>query len=230
MKEQTFIGRGIYTLSEAARLTKVPRSRIHRWTAGYAHDYQGESRWTDPVVKSDLPKIQGVPAIDFSDLIEIRFLNAFRNCGVGWKALRIASERAMELIKQRRPFSSKIFKTDGRTILAEITTDIGDKVLLDLVKNQYAFEKIIKPFLYAGIEFNKSNEPERWWPLGINRSVVIDPHRVFGSPIVNMGGIPTGILYRAVSTEKSVDFVADWFNVSPHEIRDAIKFERQLAA
>ncbi len=126
------IGRGVYSLAEAERLTKVPQQRIKRWTVGYVYRYKGEERYTAPVIATELEPIDGTPVLDFSDLLEVRFLNAFREHGVGWKAIRIAAQRAKELLGRHRPFSTRIFKTDGQTILAEIVREAGDKLLLRL--------------------------------------------------------------------------------------------------
>jgi uncharacterized protein (DUF433 family) len=224
------IGRGVYTLAEAARLTRVPSRSIRRWCSGYTYRYKGEDRHSPAIIATEVEPIDGTPVLDFSDLIEVRFLNAFREHGVGWKAIRIAALRAMELLGRHRPFSTRIFKTDGRTILAEIVKETGDKVLLDLVLSQYAFERVLAPFLYAGLEFDDLDEPKRWWPLGTTRSVVLDPHRMFGAPIVTQGGVPTKILYDAVEVEQSIDFVAGWYEIEPYEVKDAVEFERDLAA
>jgi len=172
----------------------------------------------------------GSPILTFADLIEIRFLEAFRLHGVSTRALRIASQRAKELLGRHHPFSTQIFKSDGRTVLAEITKETGDKVLLDIVSEQYVFEKIIASYLYLGLEFNDLKEPARWWPLGKDLSIVIDPHRAFGAPIVAKAGIPTKILNSAVTAEKSYEFVGNWYGTTIEEVRDAVQFETKLAA
>ncbi len=77
------IGRGVYSLAEVERLTKVPQQRIKRWTGGYVYRYKGEERYTAPVIATELEPIDGSPVLDFSDLLEVRFLNAFREHGVG---------------------------------------------------------------------------------------------------------------------------------------------------
>ena len=133
------------------------------------------------------------------------------------------------MLNRKRPFSTRLFKTDGRTILGEIVEEAGDKVLIDLIKDQYVFEKIISSHLH-GLEFNEFDEPERWWPLGTNRSVIIDPHRSFGAPIVYEGGIQTLILYKAVKADQSVKFVANWYDIQLQEVIDAFEFEQKLAA
>ena len=78
---------------------------------------------------------------------------------VSSKALRIAAQRAKELLGRHHPFSTQIFRSDGRTILAEITKETGDKALLDILNKQYVFDKVIDPYLYSGLEFNELKEP-----------------------------------------------------------------------
>ena len=227
-KAYRYIGRGIYSLAEAERLSGVPRRRIRRWMYGYAYTYKGQRRRSAPPVASDLEQPEGTKLVGFADVIEVRFLNAFREYGVSWKYIRIAAERAKELLGRHHPFSSRIFKTDGRTILAELAKSTGDKFLLDLVHDQWEFERIISPYLYAGIDYNQLHEPERWWPLGTDRQVVIDPHRSFGAPVVTEG-VPTRILASAFDAEESLEFVAKLYEVSVQAVRDAVEFERRPA-
>lgn len=223
------IGRGLYSLREAERLTGVPRSRIRRWTVGYTYNYRGESIYSPPVVAADLECVAGSPAVDFADLLEVRFLDAFRSYGVSMPAIRIAAVRAKELLGRHHPFSTRIFKTDGRTILAEIAAGVGDHLLLDLVKSQYAFERVIAPYLHEGIEFNDLAEPQRWWPLGKTRRVLLDPARAFGAPIC-VEGVPTEILAGAMTAERDAQLVSRLYDVALESVRDAVAFENRAAA
>lgn len=225
------IGKGVYSPAEAERLARVSRHRIRRWTRGYTYRYKGEVRYTPPIIAGDSRQTSNdAPLLTFLDLLEVRFLNAFLDHGVSWKAIRIAALNARMLLGRHHPFSTRIFKTDGHTILAEIVKGTADKVLLDLVKKQYVFAQIVAPYLYEGIEFNAFDDPERWWPLGKRYAVVIDPERGFGAPIVARSGVPTRILANAVKSERSLEFVAKWYEVTLREVRDAVKFEAQLPA
>ena len=225
----TNVGRGVYTLAEASLLTDVNRHRISRWTRGYTFSYHGSRQTMPAIIGRELESLDS-PILTFADLIEIRFLDSFRREGVSSKALRIASQRAKEYLGRHHPFSTQIFKSDGRTILAAITKDTGDKVFLDIVNNQYVFETVIGAYLYSGLDFNDLKEPTRWWPLGRDRAVVIDPHRSFGAPIVAKGGVPTKILNSAVNAEKSIEFVVKWYGVEVAEVKDAVQFESKQAA
>jgi uncharacterized protein (DUF433 family) len=64
----------------------------------------------------------------------------------------------------------------------------------------------------------------------MKRSVVLDPNRQFGQPIVTQFGVATEVLYLAVKSGDSEEAVAEWFEVDRQAIRDAIEFEERLAA
>ena len=82
----------------------------------------------------------------------------------------------------------------------------------------------MKPFLKE-LEFQDGRGVVRWWPLGDERAVVLDPGRNFGRPISSPHGVPTEVLANAVRTFESNEEVARWFNVSPAEIKDSVEFE-----
>jgi uncharacterized protein (DUF433 family) len=228
-KPQTLIGTGIYSIPEAARLTRIPPARIRRWVAGYAFGTRSKRRLSPPVVRAQLPVLEGQVALGFLDLLEVRFVDAFRTAGVGWKAIRLAHERARELFETQNPFSTKAFRTDGRRIFADVVHDAGEEGLLDLVSNEWAFGKILKPYLYEGLEF-VDEQAIRWWPMGLRRQVVLDPKRSFGQPVVDREGVPTAVLAGAYAAEESIEAVSRWYEVEPSSVRDAVEFEKSLAA
>lgn len=224
-----FIGRGLYSLPDAERLTRIPRVRIRRWMEGYHYVNNGQRRSSRPIIQSDIGREVGELALTFADLMEIRFLDDFRKRGVSWRSIRIAAHRVRKLVDSTHPFSNKKFKTDGETILAEITQrGHGDK-LLDLVRNQWEITSIVTPTLFEGIEFNHSDDPTLWWPLKGAR-VIIDPQRAFGAPIVVDGSVQTRVLASAAKAEGSQRAAAEMFRVSTGAVRDAIKFESRFAA
>jgi len=224
----SLLGTGIYTVPEASRLTHVRGARIRRWVRGYSYHSRGKEYESAPVFQSQLSAIDGVVALGFLDLVEVRFINGFLEVGVTWKVLRKLYPRAVELIGTDHPFCTRRFKTDGRTILAELSDGTGEKVLLNLLNNQYELDKIVGPYLYKGLVFGEEKVTQ-WWPLGEDRSVVIDPDRMFGQPIIADVGVPTAVLARAVRVEGSVRTVARWYDVDERLVEDAVEFERLAA-
>lgn len=120
------------------------------------------------------------------------------------------------------------FRTDGKTIFLQVTEKDHEGRMIDLKKRQQVFRTIVEPSL-RDLEFEASIVA-RWYPLGMkHQSVVVDPARSFGRPIVRRG-VPTEILAEAVKLEGSVNAVALLYEVPRAEIRSALEFERRLAA
>ncbi len=71
--------------------------------------------WPVQVVADEVEGLE----LGFRDLIELRFVAAFVNAGVGLKAIRNCLVYAREVVADDRPFSTRRFKTDGRTIFLE---------------------------------------------------------------------------------------------------------------
>jgi len=106
-----------------------------------------------------------MPGFGFLDLMEARFVDAFRAASVPWRVIRLCAEQAREITGSDHPFSSRRFRTDGRAMFAEVVSQAGEKQLLDLAKNQLAFARVVGPSLYAGIEFLSTRCPlvgARW--------------------------------------------------------------------
>ncbi|MGB0506396.1 MAG: hypothetical protein ACPGGK_09385 [Pikeienuella sp.] len=70
----------------------------------------------------------------------------------------------------------------------------------------------------------------RWSPQNRKRSVVLDPLRSFGQPILQSSGVPTAALKASFDAEGDSKIVARLFEVSRREVEDAIEFEERLAA
>ena len=222
-----YVGFGIYTLAEAARLSGVSPQRIRRWLVGYKYSHLEEVRSQPPVFRGQIEPFGSKLELGFRDLLDVRVVNALIGAGLGLPTIRKAFIRASEVIENDHPFTTVRFQTDGRAIFLEIEAD-DDPILMDLLKGQYAFKRIVEPSL-KNVEFS-GGEAIRWWPLTQKRSIVLDPQISFGQPIVRRAGIPTSTLDQALKVEGSIHRVANIYKVNIEEIRDAVEFERSLAA
>jgi uncharacterized protein (DUF433 family) len=220
---------GIYTIPEAARFTKISTGRIWRWLRGYSYRSRNKAYASPPLWQGQWEPIGKSRALGFLDLIEIRFVDAFLKAGITWATLRQARERARELFKVSHPFCSNRFVTDGREIFAELHRETGEPSLLEIVRRQHVFGQISTPLL-KDLETTQDGLVVRWWPLGTNRSVVLDPRRNFGRPIVGEHGVPTEVLAKAAAACDSIREVVRWFDVPESQIGDAVEYEQQLAA
>ena len=229
MSEFSLFGKGLYSTREAHQLTDVPIWSIRRWSQGYRYRYKGLSFFSEPAIATDINRIDGQIVLSFADLMELRVINQFLEKGVSWRTLRIASHRAVEILKTKHPFSSKSFRTDGRHVLLDLADAYSDQILLNLLNDQFEMKKLLVQYLYEQIDYD-GEKPERWWPLGREKQVVIDPARSFGAPILAKQGIQTRILKKAFDAEASIEFVAHWFEIESSIVKDAIEFENRIAA
>ena len=102
--------------------------------------------------------------------------------------------------------------------------------MIDVLRKQFVFSDIIKPSLYAGIEYGKDGAV-RWFPLGKRKTIVLDPALQFGTPVIADAGIPTDTIYASYLAEgRDKSMVARVFDITPKLVSDAVEFEERLAA
>lgn len=216
-------GIGIYTAPEAARMVGMQPSTLRRWLLGYEHHATREAPLWQP--QYDPADDEGV-LLGFRDLIEARIVNALRAKKIGLQTIRTCLDRAKVIVGQDHPFSTRQFKTDGKTIFLEITRGLDEPQLVDLKRSQGVFSRVVAPTL-DDLDFGKDGA-ERWWLLHGRRTIVADPERSFGQPIIADHGMTTARVAQAVEAEGSVEKVAKIYEIKPRLIRDALAYESQL--
>ena len=221
--ETRLLGVGIYTVREAARLTKMSASRIRRWLRGYTYKAGGSLRRQAPVWRSRMPDSDEGLVLDFQDLCEIRIVDAFVRAGVSLQHVRKVASKARAELSSPHPFLTREFKVSGRKIFRE---SLGQ--LCEFSSDQAHFRGFIEDYV-KDIDFAQ-DEVLRWWPLGRARAVVIDPEYCFGKPVVVKFGVPTQVLAQAVRAEGNVGLVAGIYRVPERVVRDAVEYEQSLAA
>ena len=228
MVEGTHIGIGIYSLAEAEALTNTSARSIRRWLLGYRYKIDERYHAMPAVWHGDIVKVDSQVALSFLDLMEIRFIKAFREHHVSWPAIREAAALACKMFNDGHPFTRGRFRTDGVRIFQQIKEE-GEVKLFDMNRQSWVFNEIVSPSLYAGVEF-EHDQVARWFPLFPKKSVIIDPKISFGRPTVLRGRVPTEVLAAAATAEGSAVAAARWYNVSPATVTAAVEFEKRLAA
>lgn len=219
------VGLGLYTIKEASILTGISPLNIRRWLYGYKST---SAKFLEPLWHPQLEE-EEVEGIGFQDLLEIQFVEAFRKFGVSLQSIRLASQNASELYHSPYPFTCRNFRTDGHSIFAKLYEETGEEKLVDLGKRQYVMKHVITPSLYAGIEFS-NNEAAKWYPVPKKKTIVLNPARSFGKPIIEQFGVPTAALFESYKVEEDKKLVSRIFEVPIKVVSDAIEYEKQLVA
>ena len=215
-------GIGAYTAPEAARMVGMNSATLRRWLLGYEHDRKVEPALWQPQY---LPDDDGL-LLGFRDLVEARIVNALRGMRIGLPTIRQCIERARQIVGDERPFSTQEFKTDGKNIFLEITKGLDEPVFINLKNSQGVFKRVVEPSL-QDLDFGPTGA-ERWWLLHGKKTVVADPARSFGQPILADHGISTARMVEAVEAEGSVEQAAKVYEIQPRLIRDALAYEASI--
>lgn len=222
------LGIGFYGAVEVARLLAIPPRNVRRWLGGYTYEDENRKVSMPPLWVPQLPRVDGMLELGFRDLIELKFVKAFMNAGLTLNAIRRCMAAAKEMIEDERPFSTRRFRTDGRSIFFEIAGGAEQGQLIDLRTRQYQMGSVIeRTFRDLDVE---DDFVARWRPHNGKASIVLDPTRAFGRPIVADFGVPTEVLADAVTAEGSIDAAAHAFEVPASVVRDAVSFEARLNA
>jgi uncharacterized protein (DUF433 family) len=226
----TYFGKGIYTLTTAAKILKINPQKMRRWINGYTHTKNMECRSYKPLFKTEFDYNSEDVIISFLDLTELLFIDTFIQYGISIQKIRKAAITASKLLNTSHPFAIRKMFTDGKSIFAEIAKKEKDTSLLDLINKQFQLDKIVEPTLYKCIDFDKHDLAEKWWPQGKRGGIVLDPSRNMGQPILNKYNIRTELLYDLYQTEHSISEISDWYELDKNAIEAAIDFEKGMAA
>ncbi len=220
-------GVGAYTPVEAARLLQMQPVTLRRWLYGYDYERDDECKVQPPLWEPQYDPKDNGPLLGFRDLIEARIVHALRKSHIGLPTIRVCIDRAQEMLGEGHPFSTRAFKHDGKRIFLEITKGVDEPRLIDLKDRQHVFRDFVMPSL-LGLEFGDEHA-ERWWLVPSKRTLVVDPSRSFGQPIVNRNGLLTSRVLQEIKAEGSAERVAKLYDIPVGAIRDAVRFENGLS-
>jgi uncharacterized protein (DUF433 family) len=223
MIQMEVIGRGVYSIAEAARLTKLRTRRAREWFRGR----NSPSKIFRPVFNSDYPVIHEEYAISFLDLIELKIGGSLREMGISLPYLRKAYNQLKKDYGDH-PFCIRNIYIGGKQIFTRGLTEEEGSSVIEVLTRQSYFETIILPFLKRVEYDNETNRAIKW---NIADMVVIDPGLRFGKPVVKETGIATSVLSKSFyANAEDADFVARWYKIEARHVMAAVNFENDLAA
>ncbi len=89
---------------------------------------------------------------------------------------------------------------------------------------------IIERTLKKEIVYDPSGFAHHWRPRPeLAPNIIIHPKHAFGQPMLKESGVPVRALIDALKSGETVRAVARWFEVPEQHVREAEKFDRDLA-
>jgi len=224
MQAEINIGTGIYTVTEAARILNISSQKLGQWVRKY---------WELEFIK-DFPKGEAVYTVgegservfNFYTLIEMITVAKFRAMNISFNRIKEAHRIAAEVLETPYPFAMEGFMADGRKIFHN--KDLIASLLLDKTR-QLEFRRLIEPYCKK-IDFEETTKlAERFWPLGKNRDVLVDPNHRFGEPVIKGTNISTSMIYNLHIAGEPVSFIAEEYNIPENAVQDVIEFHQRAA-
>ncbi|AFL84873.1 hypothetical protein Belba_2310 [Belliella baltica DSM 15883] len=210
------IGKGIYTLPDISHILKIPYRKVRRWVRTYwdgklGKKYQQQYSW----------ERDGSVAVNFHTVVELYVMIQFAEKGVKTHEVLTAHQELAEIFQTPFPFAQKEVldqvQTDGKSVYWRI-----DNVLVSMNGTRQINLEIIKVF-FKKLEFD-GEVVSKLWPMGKESSIVIDPQRKFGHPIIEGKNIYPETIYGHFKAGDPVDYIAYIYQISEKQAQDAITY------
>jgi len=215
------LGSGIYTIPEVAFILKLPVAKVRRWMTEF---------WDSRLSKKNNHHYswgKGTEkATNFFTLIEFYVFYQLRELNVSTVKIFNAHQDMAGQLKTPYPFASSKVLSDGRSIL--FTLKDGTIVNADKSK-QAVFKQIIEQFCKK-IEFSDSDIAERFYPLGKDKHIIVDPHHQFGQPVIERTNILAQTLNELYNAGESMSFLARLYELNVADVKNAIELFNIKAA
>lgn len=215
-KSPSVLDRGLYSIAEAAHLLGLPPVTLRRWLEGYTSN----GRFYEPVLRLEPT---GSETVTWGEFVEAGLLRGYRDRGVSLhNRLRPFINDLRERLGVPYPLAHGKPGIGPNRHLIRLAEDAAGLALED-ERHQRLISPLVEDFIDA-VDWGVVEEvAERYWPLGREHNVVIDPDRAFGIPTVE--GLRAEVLAELVNAGEPIAFVADEYGISEQAVRDAVEWE-----
>ncbi len=212
-----------YTVTQAARLAGTSPQNVSRWLRGYAAPGHrmapvfGKQRGKEPL------------SISFLELAEIIVVARFRQPDdlgrrrISLERLRRAHEFARRQFDLDYPLASLKLRLEGGHILHEFDAAEPDGAALALdLHGQWVLPLPVRSALDL-FEY-EDGLASRWFPLGRNTPIVVDPRVGAGRPVIVGTGVTVDVIHNRFKAGESIKSIAKDFEVETSAVEQALRY------
>ena len=205
----------MYSFREVSHLSGVSVGTVRNWLLGYSTP-QGEVK----------PLLKGHPAEEktcsFLHLIEIVVAAKFRKAEhESYRTVRRAYDNARKLFKLDYPFASMDLKAIGGHIV-HIMHVPGLSLQAVDQPEQFTLPDLVQETI-AQLEYEE-DLASRWYPVGKDVPIVVDPRISAGLPVIKGRGITVEAINKRFQARQKIEFIERDFELEPDVVEEAIRF------
>ena len=218
---------GIYTVTEAAKLSGTSFQNVYRWLQGYSAPGHGMK----PVF-SRVPRWQAEEQprlLSFLEVVELTVAIGFRHglkgqLPVQLDRIRAAHEFARERLRVRYPFATLELKSSGGHILREFEeTHLGPRLVSLSHGGQITLPRPVMDEL-NNLDYNERGLARLWHPNGRDVPIVVNPALGSGKPTVEGTGVTVATLQLRHRGGDSLQLLARDYGFSEDTVAEALAF------
>lgn len=216
--------RPVYTISQSAKLAGVHPITVRRWLYG-SHSASTKMR---PVFSGNGGSKDAVAEVSFLQLAEIVVVSRFRKRKVKLNTLRQAHEYACEVLDLIYPFAWLHLKTDGVHVFSDFEKSHPDASLLTLDKKG---QLTLPGNVIQALELFDYEEEfaARWYPMGRNVPIVIDPRYGAGRPTIPQRRLPVASIYNRWKSGESMSFISSDYSLPRKVVEATLQYAENYA-
>jgi uncharacterized protein (DUF433 family) len=215
-----------YTASEAAHYLCIPKATINAWVRGTTYTVHGTQKKFHHVI--ELP-VESINLMSFYNLAEAHVLRALRTeYEIPLPVIRKALDFIRSEFGWERPLIQEQFRTDGVTLFVE---RVGK--LIDTADPEQTLLPTLTEYLDR-IEW-ENEFAARLYPFtrivrgaAAPRTIVIDPSRSFGRPLLDRLGVTTNVIAERYKAGDSIAKLVEEYGGPEADIEEAIRCELQI--
>jgi uncharacterized protein (DUF433 family) len=216
----------LFPIANAARVVRIHPATLRAWALGRSYPTRSGPKSWNPLIRVADPK---GGFLSFVNLVELHVLSTLRGKQVRVDRIRSATKFIREEVGTDHPLADVDVHTDCVDIYVEY---LGR--LTNVSSAQTTLRPLVERYLER-IERDEKGLASRLFPItrddGSNaRSIVIDPSRRFGRPILASTNLETAIVADRFLAGDSTAVLAGDFGIDESKVEEAIRFESQLRA
>jgi uncharacterized protein (DUF433 family) len=211
----------MYSFTEVAHLAHVSIGTVRNWLLGYTTT-QGR---IEPLFKIHQ---QEEKVCSFLELIEIVVASNFRKAEhKPFRTVRLAYDNARRIYNLDYPFASIELKAIGGHIVHIMRIPEASLQAIDQPE-QYTIPGLVQQILTEQIEY-EYDLASRWYPVGKNVPIVVDPRISAGLPVIKGRGITVEAIYKRFKAEQDIAFIERDFELQRGIVEKVIRFREKVA-
>ena len=213
-----------YSVRDAARISGVNARTLRRWLVG---EY-GSNRASGPVFHSEKPKSETPLRLSFLELIEVVIAAEFRSRRIKIERIRSGRDFMQREWGLQYPFAYVELDSAGGEILHHFDAQDPEAPALAVSADgmQWTLPGLVRKRAQEFVHLEDDGFAIRWYPLGRDVPIMVDPRFAAGRPAVANRGVTVDIIKRrSQNAGQSIREIANDLSVTERAVEAALSFD-----